>query len=326
MPQMIRDGDPTTTGHGCDAVTTVTGPTGASSKVFANGIAVETVTNPTAPHTIPSGDGCVPHDAVINVGSSNVFTGGLGIARQGDSTDGGAIISGSSNVFVNTKGQTKAAMGWTEVAVSPAAMESMFNADNEERVEFNNLDVDANENGEYGDGYFGESNPRGDSAFDGNSSPTTGETGVLTDGEPSESNFPEAGSESVVFLPHTDPRIDPSLATMLETIATNLNTTLTITSAYRSPDYNARVGGKKASKHMQGIAVDVAQNDWNNQTRIDFIQECIDQGIQGIGIYNSFTHIDLGGKRAWGPTGSRRSLPQQSWAIPVLQSNGYATG
>lgn len=100
MPAIVRDGDPTTTGHGCDATTTVTGPTGAGS-VYANGIAVETKGNPTAPHTILSGSICVPHSAVINVGSPDVFVKGIAVARVGDSTDGGAITTGSPDVFVN---------------------------------------------------------------------------------------------------------------------------------------------------------------------------------------------------------------------------------
>ena len=100
MPAIVRDGDPTTTGHGCDDTTTVTGPTGAGS-VFANGIAVETKGNPTAAHTILAGTVCVPHSAVINVGSPDVFVRGIAVARVGDSTDGGAITAGSPDVFVN---------------------------------------------------------------------------------------------------------------------------------------------------------------------------------------------------------------------------------
>ena len=101
MPAIARDGDPTTTGHGCDGTTTVTGPTGAGANVFANGIPVECIGNPTSPHTINAGPVCVPHSAVINVGSSNVFVGGIGVARVGDSTDGGSIIGGSPDVIVN---------------------------------------------------------------------------------------------------------------------------------------------------------------------------------------------------------------------------------
>jgi uncharacterized Zn-binding protein involved in type VI secretion len=101
MPAVARLGDPITTGHGCSTTSTVIGPTGAGSKVYANNIPVECKGNPVAPHTIPSGSLCVPHSAVINVGSGNVFVGNIPIARKNDSTDGGAITSGSPNVFAN---------------------------------------------------------------------------------------------------------------------------------------------------------------------------------------------------------------------------------
>jgi uncharacterized Zn-binding protein involved in type VI secretion len=99
MPAVARDGDPTTTGHDCDATTTVTGPTGAVAKVYANNIAIECKGNPTASHTIKSGNSCVDHPASINAGSGTVFVGGVAIARVGDSTDGGAITGGSPSVF-----------------------------------------------------------------------------------------------------------------------------------------------------------------------------------------------------------------------------------
>lgn len=99
MPAVARQGDPTTTGHGCDSTSTVTGPTGASAKVYVNGIAVECQGDPVAPHTIPSGRSCVAHSAVINAGLSTVKVGGKSLARVGDSTDGGAITAGSPNVF-----------------------------------------------------------------------------------------------------------------------------------------------------------------------------------------------------------------------------------
>jgi uncharacterized Zn-binding protein involved in type VI secretion len=99
MPAVARQGDPTTTGHGCDSTSTVVGPTGASAKVFANNIAVECKGNPVAPHTIPSGRRCVSHSAVINAGSGTVFVGTIPIARVGDSADAGAITAGSPNVI-----------------------------------------------------------------------------------------------------------------------------------------------------------------------------------------------------------------------------------
>lgn len=96
MPAVARKDDTTTTGHDCDTETTVVGP---SANVFVNSRGVERKGDPTADHTIPSGPACVPHSAVINVGSGSVFVNSKAIARLGDSTDGGAITSGSSNVF-----------------------------------------------------------------------------------------------------------------------------------------------------------------------------------------------------------------------------------
>jgi uncharacterized Zn-binding protein involved in type VI secretion len=100
MPAVTRDGDATTTGHGCDFTTTVTGP---STDVFCNTKGVERKTDPTAAHTIPNGASppvCVSHSgAVINAGSGTVFVNSKAIARIGDSCDAGAITGGSSNVF-----------------------------------------------------------------------------------------------------------------------------------------------------------------------------------------------------------------------------------
>ena len=100
MPGVTRDGDATTTGHGCDATTTVTGP---STDVFCNSKGVERKTDPTAAHTIPNSASppvCVSHSgAVINAGSSTVFVNSKAIARIGDSCDSGAITGGSTNVF-----------------------------------------------------------------------------------------------------------------------------------------------------------------------------------------------------------------------------------
>ena len=101
MPGVARQGDSTSTGHGCTGVTTITGPTGAGAKVYANNIPVECKGNPTVVHTYGGKNCSASHTASINVGSGNVFVANIPIARIGDSTDGGSIISGSGNVFAN---------------------------------------------------------------------------------------------------------------------------------------------------------------------------------------------------------------------------------
>lgn len=102
MPAVARQFDNTSTGHGCDEVTQITGPTGGPARVYANNIPVECLGNPTVVHNLPSGDGCDPHTAFINVGSPNVFVATIPIARLGDSTDSGNIISASPNVYANS--------------------------------------------------------------------------------------------------------------------------------------------------------------------------------------------------------------------------------
>jgi len=101
MPGVARIDDTITTGHGCDATSTVVGPTGATAKVFVNNRAVECKDNPVNSHTILSGIVCVPHSAVINVGSPNVFVGGIAVARLTDSVDSGEITSASTDVIAN---------------------------------------------------------------------------------------------------------------------------------------------------------------------------------------------------------------------------------
>ena len=96
MPGVCRDGDATTTGHGCDATTTVTI---ASGNVYCNTKLVERKTDPTASHEITAGLGCVAHTSSISAGSGTVFVNSKAIARIGDACDAGEITGGSTNVF-----------------------------------------------------------------------------------------------------------------------------------------------------------------------------------------------------------------------------------
>ena len=99
MPAVSRKGDTTTTGHVCVATTTLDTP--GQSTVFANSILVARQTDPTVSHINPPFPICPNHVANVNVGSPNVFVHGKAIARIGDSTDAGALTTGSGNVFAN---------------------------------------------------------------------------------------------------------------------------------------------------------------------------------------------------------------------------------
>jgi len=70
-----------------------------------------------------------------------------------------------------------------------------------------------------------------------------------------------------------------------------------VVSAYRCHDYNKRVGGAKASKHMQGIAFDIKVKGMT-PTEVALIAKSL--GFTGIGIYPTFTHVDIrSGKSYW---------------------------
>ena len=98
MPAASRVGDALATGHGCDGVTTIAS-SNTDGTVHANGIDIIVVGAPTVVHTIP-GNGCVPHVETTHAGSSSVFINGIAVCRIGDAADAGAMIAGSSSVFV----------------------------------------------------------------------------------------------------------------------------------------------------------------------------------------------------------------------------------
>jgi len=91
-----------TTGHGCDAVTTVLG---GSPNVVVGNVGVLRQGDPLAVHTInqvpPLLPPCIDHPGqVVNTGSATVFVNGKPIARVGDLVDiGGSITAGIPNVF-----------------------------------------------------------------------------------------------------------------------------------------------------------------------------------------------------------------------------------
>jgi zinc D-Ala-D-Ala carboxypeptidase len=85
----------------------------------------------------------------------------------------------------------------------------------------------------------------------------------------------------------------------LQALRDRLRKPLILTSAYRSPEHNRRVGGAKASKHLQGIAFDVRMD---NHDPHEFEAAARAAGFTGFGYYpkSGFMHIDTGPARTWG--------------------------
>lgn len=86
-------------------------------------------------------------------------------------------------------------------------------------------------------------------------------------------------------------KIDPASMDALQALRTRLGKPLIITSAYRSPEHNAAVGGAKNSQHLYGKAFDVVMTNHNPVTFEAVAKEC---GFRGIGHYpgSNFMHID----------------------------------
>ena len=92
----------------------------------------------------------------------------------------------------------------------------------------------------------------------------------------------------------------------LQALRVRLGKPLIILSAYRSPEHNRAVGGAKASKHMEGIAFDVAMANHDPEA---FEAAARAVGFKGFGFYprSGFIHMDLGQARSWGERFPKRA-------------------
>jgi uncharacterized protein YcbK (DUF882 family) len=96
------------------------------------------------------------------------------------------------------------------------------------------------------------------------------------------------------------------LAKNLQVLRDALNKSISITSGYRSPKYNAKIGGVKNSQHVKGTASDIQVKGMTPKEVALVIEGLIESGKMkqgGIGIYPNFTHYDIyfdgKNKRRW---------------------------
>ncbi len=88
---------------------------------------------------------------------------------------------------------------------------------------------------------------------------------------------------------------------------------ITVLSAYRTPEWNRKIGGARNSQHMEGRALDLRPP---NGTKVYDFYRVIkaiapDCGIKGIGLYKTFVHIDIRpttNTAYWKGTGVKDSL------------------
>lgn len=86
--------------------------------------------------------------------------------------------------------------------------------------------------------------------------------------------------------------LDSSLLDILECLETiPVIGELKINSAYRSQDYEVRMGRKGDSAHCLGKAVDIACYD--SRVRYHIIKTALQRGVSRIGVYKTFIHLDV---------------------------------
>ena len=87
------------------------------------------------------------------------------------------------------------------------------------------------------------------------------------------------------------------LMAVLELVRIHFNSPVTITSGYRSPEHNAKVGGAPKSKHVEGIAADFKVKGFEPDEVYHFL-ESIFPNSYGLGLYKSWVHIDVRPEKA----------------------------
>ena len=85
--------------------------------------------------------------------------------------------------------------------------------------------------------------------------------------------------------------VDDDLVFLLEQIREAAGGAVTINSGYRSPAHNAAVGGVSSSQHLYGRAADIVVSG-ASPLLVGQIAEYYLDRRGGIGVYQTFTHVD----------------------------------
>ena len=86
--------------------------------------------------------------------------------------------------------------------------------------------------------------------------------------------------------------ISDKLVDLLQNIRDHFGAAVTINSAYRTESYNKKIGGATKSQHVNGTAADIVVKGATPLEVAQYVEHIMpDSG--GIGVYQSFTHVDV---------------------------------
>lgn len=90
--------------------------------------------------------------------------------------------------------------------------------------------------------------------------------------------------------------VDNYMVQILEMVRTKIGKPIIITSGYRTPAHNAKVGGAEYSYHMRGMAVDIRVDGVTPQKLAKVIDNIVPDAC-GIIVYNNWVHFDTRDKK-----------------------------
>lgn len=88
-------------------------------------------------------------------------------------------------------------------------------------------------------------------------------------------------------------QINPILVQALNRVRVELGSPIIVTSGIRCAEHNASVGGAAASKHLQGIAVDVTCNNVDKLLQLLLAENSLTGIGDGTDLKRPFIHVDV---------------------------------
>lgn len=86
--------------------------------------------------------------------------------------------------------------------------------------------------------------------------------------------------------------VSEKLVEVLQKIRDHFGKAVTINSGYRTPAHNKKVGGAAYSQHLYGTAADITVKGVKPKDVAAYAETLL-PNTGGIGIYSTFTHIDV---------------------------------
>ncbi|MBR2679434.1 MAG: DUF882 domain-containing protein [Exiguobacterium sp.] len=93
--------------------------------------------------------------------------------------------------------------------------------------------------------------------------------------------------------------VEPALLYLLMCIRDRFGKPIVVNSGYRSPEWNAKVGGAANSFHVKGLAADIRPTNADADKLARLQDICLRTNeIGGVGLYDDFVHVDARGSKA----------------------------